>query len=712
MRKSKSNMLRRVILVITAFVMTVGLTACKSSSNTEFSAKSSNSYKVNVEKQTEDFYVNDFANLLSEADKKVMIANAVELAEEYDGIQVVVTTVNNLNGNEIEEYAYSMYGQYGIGKDSMGILILLSVGDRDVKIETGKTMQAYITDSKSGQLLDKYGMDYFREDKFAEGLKSVQEAVISEIKKVVPIDWNGREETTVNESNSTTAVVSSKEDAENSKDQSKDAVQNNNGMGVIDMVFAVLFIMALAIIGVLIIAYRKMKTSFSDATEMNTQLSKQVKGLKADVSEATNQNEQLSRTVKELNEELEQTCSNHEKTTQSMKQQYEQTYSELKGRISDITQKNTVLNAQIAETEEFYGRVRKLHPECNFEKEVEAMIESEFRAAVSSVDEQINTAINMTADKDRVDTFKNVINIYETAESDIREAVTADIGKVRDLYQESVKLRNIAEAKATAEKVDEKLNSVLDMKADKYNVEMFENALKAYNAESALTKKFVKADIDKVRCLHEESERLRKTFEKEQQEARDKAESQKVCNEMKKVLHGNSNGEYYEYDNLREAYLLYEDLTHAQKEFFPDMEMLRRYKSIMLKAEKAKQDHDVACKAEENAQSAIRFIYGTADENDRNKISKAFGYYNDLSLTQKPYFSSELLHKMHKLKREADEDHENMERRRREEREQSSYSSSLYSSLSSHHSSTNFGGDSHYSGLGGNPSGGGASRHF
>ena len=687
MRKSKSSMLRRVILVITAFVMVVGLTACESSGNTE----SSNSYKVKVEKQTEDFYVNDFAHLFSEADKKVMIANAVELAEEYDGIQVVVTTVNNLNGNEIEEYAYSMYGQYGIGKDSMGILILLSVGDRDVKIETGKTMQAYITDSKSGQLLDKYGMDYFREDKFAEGLKSVQEAVISEIKNVVPIDWNGE-----------------KEDMENSKDQSKDAVQNNNGMGVIDMVFAVLFIMALAIIGVLIIAYRKMKTSFSDATEKNTQLSNQVKGLKDDVSEVTNQNEQLSRTV----EELEQTCSNHEKTTQSMKQQYEQTYSELKEQIINIKQKNAVLNAQIAETEEFYSRVRKLHPECDFEKEVEAMIESEFRAAVSSVDEQINTAINMTADKDRVDTFKNVINIYETAESNIREAVTADIGKVRDLYQESMKLRNIAEAMAAAEKVDEKLNSVLDMKADKYNVEMFENALKAYNAESALTKKFVKADIDKVRCLHEESERLRKTFEKEQQEARDKAESQKVCNEMKKVLHGNSNGEYYEYDNLREAYLLYEDLTHAQKGFFPDMEMLRRYKSIMQKAEKANENHDVACKAEENAKSAIRSIYGTADENDRNKISKAFGYYNDLSLTQKPYFSSELLHKMHKLKREADEDHEHKERRRREERERSSYSSSSYSSLSSHHSSTNFGGSSHHSGLGGNPSGGGASRHF
>ena len=74
----------------------------------------------------------------------------------------------------------------------MGILILLSVEDRNVRIETGKTMQAYITDSKSGQLLDKYGMDYFVEDKFAEGLVSVQDALISEIRDVVPANWNSK----------------------------------------------------------------------------------------------------------------------------------------------------------------------------------------------------------------------------------------------------------------------------------------------------------------------------------------------------------------------------------------------------------------------------------------------------------------------------------------------------------------------------------------
>lgn len=285
-----------------------------------------------------------------------------------------------------------------------------------------------------------------------------------------------------------------------------------------------------------------MKASFSKATEKNMQLSDEVKGLRTDVSGATNQNEQLSIKVEELNKELAQTCSNHEKTTQRMRHQYEKTYSELNDRINDIAQEKAALNKQIAETQEFYSRVCKLHPGCDFEKEVEAMIETEFRAAVSSVDNQINAVINIPADKDRVDTFREVINVYETAESDIREAVTADIVKVRDLYQESVKLRKRAEAMTAAAKVDEKLNTVLNIAADKDNVETFNNALKAYNAASALTQEFVKADIDKVKDLYQESVRLHKIFEKEQQELRDKAEAQRVFDKMNNVYRNNHNG--------------------------------------------------------------------------------------------------------------------------------------------------------------------------
>ena len=41
-----------------------------------------------------------------------MLNKAKELNDNYNGIQVVVTTVDSLQGHEIENYAYAMYNQY------------------------------------------------------------------------------------------------------------------------------------------------------------------------------------------------------------------------------------------------------------------------------------------------------------------------------------------------------------------------------------------------------------------------------------------------------------------------------------------------------------------------------------------------------------------------------------------------------------------------
>ena len=137
-------------------------------------------YAVSIPQPTQEFYVNDFADVLTEEEEKQMLEKAVNLASEELGIQVVVTTIKSLEGESIENYAHDMYNQYGIGKDDMGVLILLSTGDRDTRIELGNAMEAYITDSKAGRLLDKHAIPHFKENKFNSGLLEVQSAVIDE----------------------------------------------------------------------------------------------------------------------------------------------------------------------------------------------------------------------------------------------------------------------------------------------------------------------------------------------------------------------------------------------------------------------------------------------------------------------------------------------------------------------------------------------------
>ena len=144
--------------------------------------------KTNIPQATDEFYVNDFANVLSDEEEKRILDKAVTLAEESDGIQVVLSTVESLDGNSIENYALEMYNQYKIGKDDMGLLILLSTGDRQIRIEVGKAMEAYINDSKAGRLMDEYAIPYLKDDKFNEGLINLQESLISEVTKSVAAD--------------------------------------------------------------------------------------------------------------------------------------------------------------------------------------------------------------------------------------------------------------------------------------------------------------------------------------------------------------------------------------------------------------------------------------------------------------------------------------------------------------------------------------------
>lgn len=622
--KRTSN-LWRTILAIAFLLMTVSLTAF-----------GSNRYNVEVEKQTDEFYVNDFANLFTEKDKQVMMENAVKLAEEYDGIQVVVSTVNSLNGNQIEEYAYSMYEQYGIGKDNMGILILLSVEDRQVKIETGKTMQAYITDSKSGQLLDNYGMQYFKEDRFAEGLKSVQEAVIAEIRNVVPIDWSS-----TNETSNVTEVPDAV--APTTGDEVNNGQQNKWQYMLFGYLFVLVFVIPIVLNIIQLVRYWKkyneFKTQVNELEEDNGKLSEENSKLK----------ERNNNGAKKI-QELEKSCLSLKECVEAFREDN-----------SKLEMANKTLAERLASTNEFYSRVRRLHPELDFEKEVKKMLEAEAMAEARVIDQKLNSVLGMPADKDNVEAFEDAIKAYDNAET----------------------------------------------KAQQYNISTFSKS--TFNPKDAKIKaqQYVKADIAKVRALYQESVKLREAYEKEQQELRDKAEAQKAYNEMIKVYHNNQKGTYEEYDALHKAYSLYEELTYAQKEFFPDDKMLREYEIVLRKAQEDKRNYDAARNAEEAAKQTIGHIHSSADEDDRDKISKAFRYYNNLSMAQRAYFSAELLNQMRKFKNEADDDHARRERRREEERQREHI---IYSSH--HNSSSGFSGGSHFGGFGGHSSGGGASRGF
>ena len=133
-------------------------------------------------KPTNNFFVNDFADVLSSEQEAQLQSMGVNLYNASKA-QVVLVTVDSLEGSDIDSYALGLARSWGIGdkdKDN-GVLLLLSVNDREVKIEVGYGLEGALPDSKTGRILDTYGMDYFRVDAFGQGLLAVYNSLVNEI---------------------------------------------------------------------------------------------------------------------------------------------------------------------------------------------------------------------------------------------------------------------------------------------------------------------------------------------------------------------------------------------------------------------------------------------------------------------------------------------------------------------------------------------------
>lgn len=144
---------------------------------------------VSVEDKTPEFYINDFANIFTEEQKKKMLLKATELNDTYNGIQVVVSTVESLTDNKIEDYTCSMYDQYRIGKYSMGVLILVSIADKEAKVEIGEKLQGNLTNSVQNKIKSSVVTEYLKTDDLPQAIVLAQSDIIDEIKQNVPADW-------------------------------------------------------------------------------------------------------------------------------------------------------------------------------------------------------------------------------------------------------------------------------------------------------------------------------------------------------------------------------------------------------------------------------------------------------------------------------------------------------------------------------------------
>lgn len=659
-RYQKKNLIRIFLLMFCASFLLSALTISADAAGTKETGQ--NSYHMEVIAATPDFYVNDFAGILTETQKSDMMEKAIQLDTEYSGIQVVVTTVNKLSDclvekdlsriPSIEEISYAMFEQYGIGQDDMGILILFSAGDRNVYLSTGRQMQIYITDSKSGQLLDDYGMEYFRNDQFSEGLVSLQSGVISEIQNLVGKDWNVQSTTSkpskvdedTSKQSSANAIEKVTPPAEKQEATNTEEKETNKGI-LLGLIFLETVIMAAGFFG--ISAHFKSKINTledqheKDLNNQQEEFDEKERNLRQEYAENVQRlKDQHSEDIEKFRRQLESSKAEISKAEKSWEKRYQV-----------LKKEKETLQSRLTAIEDKYSRVQRLYPNKDFDAEIAQMIEGEFKAEAVGIDKEIEKCINLPADKDRITVFCDAINLYENASSNV--------------------------------------------------------------------KKYVVSDIQKLHNLLEKSKNLKAEYEKAEQEKRDRATAQRTCDEIRAIFETNRPGTHETYEALKRAYDQYESLSRAEKSFFPDQGLIESLKHELGKAEEDYNNHESAKDVERKISATISRM-GHANENDENTLRKLCREYELLSEAQRVYFAHNVLSDLKNHLKEAELDHEEQERRRREEKrrrqeeERRRRESMNNNSFGSYHSGFggHGGGFGGFGGHGGGPSGGGAGRGF
>ena len=122
--------------------------------------------------------VNDFAGVIDPDNAAKMESLSREILEKTGAAIVVVTMAELGPAEEINLYASGLYQFWGIGKkgEDKGVLILLAVKERKIRVETGYGVEGVLPDGRVGEILDQVVVSHL---KAGETGKALYNAVLA-----------------------------------------------------------------------------------------------------------------------------------------------------------------------------------------------------------------------------------------------------------------------------------------------------------------------------------------------------------------------------------------------------------------------------------------------------------------------------------------------------------------------------------------------------
>jgi uncharacterized protein len=134
----------------------------------------------------------DQANILSDATEQDLELKLKGL-EDTTTDQMLVVTVDSLQGYEIEEYGYKLGRHWGVGQSGKvkastgetykdnGLILLIAPNDRKVRIEVGYGLEPVMTDAMSHMIIQGDILPKFKSGDYDGGVEAGTDAIIQQL---------------------------------------------------------------------------------------------------------------------------------------------------------------------------------------------------------------------------------------------------------------------------------------------------------------------------------------------------------------------------------------------------------------------------------------------------------------------------------------------------------------------------------------------------
>jgi len=137
-------------------------------------------------------WVHDYAEILS-PQTEAQLEALLKAERDSTSNQIAILLIKDLEGGDIDEFANRVFNEWKLGdeKKDNGVLFLVTLQERQMRIEVGSGLEGILTDLQSSRINRNEVAPYFRRGEYEQGIVagtiSIIQTIMGEYKNDSPI---------------------------------------------------------------------------------------------------------------------------------------------------------------------------------------------------------------------------------------------------------------------------------------------------------------------------------------------------------------------------------------------------------------------------------------------------------------------------------------------------------------------------------------------